>query len=318
MATIRAGDMQRKERSMDVSSVKKQMKPLRMDSTIPYPDQIVSYFSFYFLDIPCEHHFGIFESQGYSLAAHVYKPKNPKGTVFFLHGYYDHTGTAHYLFRFLIESGYCVAAYDMPGHGLSSGKRASIPSFELYAAVLNDFISSCAPHLPEPCILMGHSTGCAASYEYLMNYTQNVFRRAIFLAPLVRSRYYHLSKIGYFLMSPFTERMPRWFRHSSHDKKFIEFHRKDPLGCRHFPMEWAKAFYAWTDKISGYGMLSTPLTVIQGSKDDVVEWRYNKKYFEKKAAHLEYHTIKNAHHQLMNENAPYRDRFFDVLKDSFR
>ena len=91
----------------------------------PVPSDEI-YFEHYGLDFPgVSHTFGRLESRGRRLAGHVFLPDEPRGTVVVLHGYLDHVGVHSRLIRFLLGTGHAVAAYDMPGHGLSSGRRAS-------------------------------------------------------------------------------------------------------------------------------------------------------------------------------------------------
>ena len=54
---------------------------------------------------------------------------SPKGTVFILHGYFDHVGLYTQLIDRCLGAGFDVLAYDQPGHGLSSGTLTAIGSF---------------------------------------------------------------------------------------------------------------------------------------------------------------------------------------------
>ncbi len=82
----------------------------------------ITYFNAYdLLCDNCEHLFGTFTSGDHTLAGHIFIPAEPRATVLLMHGYFDHTGTLSQTIHHLIARGYQVAAYDMPGHGLSSG-----------------------------------------------------------------------------------------------------------------------------------------------------------------------------------------------------
>src|SRR5690606_29972916 len=97
--------------------------------------EFLDYLDFYKLhyseDICRQHFMGVFEAAGYQLVAQYWLPTgvSPKGTVFFLHGYYDHVGLFSAFIGFLLRQGWIVVAYDQPGHGLSSGEQASIKDF---------------------------------------------------------------------------------------------------------------------------------------------------------------------------------------------
>ena len=67
--------------------------------------------------------------------------QNPHGdlgmaSLLILHGYYDHVGLYRHVVEWGLRMGFAVLACDLPGHGLSSGARASINEFVEYQAVL--------------------------------------------------------------------------------------------------------------------------------------------------------------------------------------
>ncbi len=65
--------------------------------------------------------------------------KTPRGTIFLLHGYNDHTGILKNLICFCLNQNYSVAVYDLPGLGLSSGEQGAIKDFSEYADILKTF-----------------------------------------------------------------------------------------------------------------------------------------------------------------------------------
>src|SRR4030043_464172 len=96
-------------------------------------DSIESYLEFYGLKIAvARHEFVPFESGGFELAGHIFRPKEYKATVFILHGYLNHCGLLSKLIKYLVEAGFAVAVYDLPGHGLSSGEPTAIDDFSQY------------------------------------------------------------------------------------------------------------------------------------------------------------------------------------------
>jgi lysophospholipase len=301
----------------NVELVKGELTPLVFKPRQRYSPDVYSYFSYYGLDLGVTHHFGTFQSQGFTLAAHVFIPDNARGTVFLLHGYYDHSGVHKNSVRLCIEKELAVAVFDLPGHGLSTGVTASIDSFSQYVKTLEDFVQLCQPHVSRPYYLMGHSAGGAIALEYLFRTEKPVFEKTILLAPLVRCSYYHLSRVGYFIVNPFSDTAPRWFRYASSDKQFLKFFHDDPLQCRHFPIKWADAYYRWNEQIKSYEATSVPVTVIQGTKDDVVDWRHNIPFLKRKVPDAEVIYITKARHQLMNEAEPFLTEFLGILGKQF-
>ena len=313
--TVFAGNNndQQSEKAYNVELVKKELAPLDLTVNCNHSPQILSYFSYYDLDFDVNHCFGTFESQDFTLAAHVFDPGNAQGTVFLVHGYYDHTGVLKNIIRLCIEKQLIVAVFDFPGHGLSTGITASIDSLSQYMIALKDFLKQCQPYTRGPYYLIGHSMGGAVILEYLYRTESSPFKKVVLLAPLVRISYHHLSRIGYFIMNPFSDTSPRWFRRASSDKQFLKFFRNDPLQCKHFPIKWAEAYYTWDKRFKSYESISAPVTVIQGTRDDVVDWRHNIPLLKKKIPDLKVIYIKKARHQLMNEAEPFLNEFLEAL-----
>ena len=78
---------------------------------------------------------------GFDIVVQGFVPRSPKGTVFVVHGYYDHVGIYNHLIKALLRNRYAVMAFDLPGHGLSSGSRAAISSFRQYGPVLKQVLN---------------------------------------------------------------------------------------------------------------------------------------------------------------------------------
>jgi alpha-beta hydrolase superfamily lysophospholipase len=280
-----------------------------------YPQPVSDYFRYYGLNPPYVHHyFGTFRSGPYTLAGHVYIPDSSRGTVFLMHGFYDHTGILKNLITLCIGEKYCVAAFDLPGHGLSSGEPAAIDSFGEYRAALDDFLTLCAPHVSRPFAAIGHSTGCAVILTHLFYGSASPFSRVILLAPLVRSEYWTLSKAGYALL-PFVSTMPRWMRNASHDRAFLEWFDRDPLQIKKFPVKWASAVYRWEAAIAIVAPQRSPVSIIQGTDDDVVDWHYNIPFLKKKIPGCDVRMIKGGRHQLLNETDPWKTECLDFIRD---
>jgi len=267
----------------------------------------LAYFQRYGLHFPgIDHYFGSFESGDYRIAAHVFLPETPRGTVFVLHGYLDHTGVMQKLIEALLEGGFAVAVHDFPGHGLSTGKKAYIDDFSKYVTALEDFIHMGNPILPKPFHLIGQSTGSAVALEYLFTAGPSTFEKVILLSPLVRSVYWTWARIGQSLADPFVDEIPRAFRENSSDPAYQEFIRNDPLQSRKVSLKWVKALQKWEERIQTYGMIPHRVMIIQGTEDDVVDWRYNLPFLMGKVEVDTAILINGARHQLTNERDELR------------
>jgi len=287
----------------NIDQVKEEMKPLNFLQEPSHTLAEISYFRYYGFDFTeTRHLWGTFNSGDKKIAAHIFIPADPHGSVFLLHGFFDHTGIMKNLIRHCLEQQYAVAVYDLPGHGFSSGEGLLINDFSEYVAVLEDFLKICRSYLPMPFHLIGHSTGAAIAFEY-MNSTQDlIFNKVILLAPLIHFTSWKITKIGYFFAKPFVKSLPRKYRKNSSDSTFLKKYRNDPLRNKRFPLKWLNAIYNWDTRIKGYKPVLKPVLVIQGTADKVIDWKYSIDFLTKKLKRMEVKWIQNARHQLLNEN----------------
>ncbi|MBC8183854.1 alpha/beta hydrolase [candidate division KSB1 bacterium] len=300
---------------IDIKQIQKDLNQIDLSAPPILTPSFKKYFQHYDIDFNNAHHyFGTFNAGNKSLAAHIFLRENSQGTIFLLHGYNDHTGMLKNLIRFCLKQNFSIAVYDLPGLGLSSGERGAINNFGEYADIHKTFISLYKNYLPRPFHLIGHSTGCAITYEYLNNNQNSDFEKIIFLAPLVRHAYWGISKIGYFLVRPFTKTVPRVFRKNSSDQSYLEFVKNDPLQNRRIPLKFPTALIKWDKRIKQYDQLERTIYIIQGTKDSVVDWKYNIKFLKKKIETVHLKLIENAKHQLVNENATIRAEVFEGIE----
>ncbi len=291
--------------SATIASIKANLPPLEISVKREFPPQLASLFRYYGLaSEAAAHRFGTFDSGTNRLAAHVYLPQAAVGSVFVLHGFFDHSGILQHLIRRCIEDDFAVAIFDLPGHGLSSGDPGAISDFAQYARIVADFVRICKPYLPSPYHLVGHSTGATIAMEVLLNgSSQNPdFDRIVLAAPLVHHRYHRLARAQLFLIKPFVNELPRRHHQNSSDPAFVEWSKLDPLQGRRMSLTWLEALYAWNDRMAGYEKLAKPVMVVQGTKDSVVDWRYNIAALQRKFSTVRLVWIEGGRHQLFNES----------------
>ncbi len=159
-----------------------------------------------------------------------------------------------------------------------------------------------------PYVFIGHSAGCAVALEYISTAAHQPFSGIIFLAPLLRSRFYRMSHLGYTCFHGFKASSRRFFRKSSHDDEFHKRLLEDPLQPSNFPMQWAGAYFRWFDNIKNMPQRKLPLAIIQGTGDRVVDWKYNLRWFKRKVEGVRIIKIPGCRHQLLNESSEYRKR----------
>ena len=298
-----------------LQQLQREQPELALERPAPETPALRAYREYYGLTFAgSQHLWGMFDSGAYRLAAHIFLPPQPKGTVFVLHGYLDHTGMLRHLIRACLEQQWVVVTYDLPGHGLSSGERASISSFDEYRRTLEDMLAATMPALPRPYALISHSTGGAIALTYLRSHPVQPFTRIIFLAPLVRYAHWHLAKLGYALGKPLRLRtVPRRYSDSLGDPAFAAFMKSDPLQTDRVPLKWVGAVFDWNSDMRNAPAIVSPALIIQGKRDDVVDWKYNLPFLRKKLPQAQMYWIDAAGHQLANETPDIRADVFKKI-----
>lgn len=300
--------------ALDLDQLRKDLKPL--DVSLPYKPTPAAqdYFNFYNLNpANTQHWFGTVTSRGETLAVHLILPQNPVGTIFLVHGFLDHTATLSKLIHEGLARNYAIVAWDLPGHGLSSGERTETGDFAFCADELEAVLERVKDRLPRPVHLIAHSTGASIAMEYLYHSETERFDRIVLLAPLVRHEHWGWGKFGWAITRAFTDHIGRKETVNSSDDAYLEFARNDPLGIEAISYEYLEDLYEWEKRVRGYPECESPILILQGDRDEVVEWEYNLEFLQEKMPNAEIRIIPGARHQLANEIDEYRIRVFDLV-----
>ncbi|MFV3404851.1 MULTISPECIES: phospholipase BipL [Pseudomonas] len=282
----------------------------------PLPEQGRDYQRFYGLDLPVHSWLGGFQVAGFDLVAQVWLPECPVATLFVLHGYYDHMGLYRHVIDWALVRGYAVISCDLPGHGLSSGERASIEDFALYQQALEGLFEQARQlELPRPWHLCGQSTGGAIVIDHLLHAGEQspVDGEVILLAPLVRPRDWHWSKLSYCVLRHFVNGIERRFSENTNDPAFLPFLQADPLQPRRLPTAWVGALLKWVKRIEAAPPSMRRPLIVQGEADGTVDWQHNLQVLKAKFAEPQILMLPEARHHLANELPGIRQRYFDFI-----
>lgn len=292
--------------------------------------EMVEYCRFYGLDLWVEHpdvayHQGYVTAGGHEVMVHYFRlPETTpaRGTVFILHGYFDHVGLYSQLIERCLGAGFDVLAYDQPGHGLSSGTPAAIGSFLEYQGVLADVLAKVRDHTRQPWFAVGQSTGGAILIDYLLSNHHDrhssEFSKVVLLAPLVRPMGWVGAKVLHSLVRPFISRWRRAFAENSGDTRFLRFLREhDPLQARAVHVDWVTALRKWVPHIESARPVDFPVTVVQGEKDLTVDWQHNLRIIRNKFSSVEELRIPDGRHHLVNEAQDLQATVFNTIIDTF-
>ncbi|WP_347330719.1 alpha/beta hydrolase [Marinimicrobium locisalis] len=285
--------------------------------------QIRAYLEHYGLDLEqafpnVTHRLGRTRVSDWDIAVHYWLPENPQGTLVIVHGYFDHAALYGQAVRFALKRGLAVLAYDHPGHGLSSGERLVIDSFNRYADVLEALLQASRSLLSGPRYALGQSMGGATLLNHLWRYGPALTGKTALFAPLILPQAWGLSKWLYTLLHRWVREVPRVFSDSSHDSDFNHFlEHEDPFQYRKISVEWVGAMKTWDETFRGWPTREDELLMVQGTGDATVDWCYNLQQIGRKLPNLKVEMLEEARHHLVNETPEYRDSAFAAVERFF-
>ncbi|MGQ4877773.1 alpha/beta hydrolase [Billgrantia sp. LNSP4103-1] len=262
---------------------------------------------------------GYVTTSRYQLWTQVWSPAEPIGTAFVVHGYFDHLGLYRHLLERLLERRWRVVLWDLPGHGLSSGKRACIDDFAHYGECLHALQEQLDVQdlAPRPWLGIGQSTGAAIlATDALSRPDEDRWSGLALLAPLVRPCGWPQAGWLHTVVGPFLQSVPRRFRPNSTDAEFAAFLReRDPLQPEHLSLNWVRAMRRWMPQLLALPPSELPTLILQGEQDATVDWAWNLAVLERKFINARIQRHPDARHHLVNEATPIRDTLFKALDD---
>jgi alpha-beta hydrolase superfamily lysophospholipase len=272
-------------------------------------------------DVPVKCALGCFEVGGYEVVSQVWWPQQAVATMFLFHGFYDHMGLYRNVIEWALEQSFAVIACDLPGHGLSSGERASIEDFAEYQAVLQGlFAEAKSLDLPQPWHLCGQSTGGAIVIDHLLNHGTDspAQGQTILLSPLVRPRAWGWSQLSYYLLKPFVKGIARRFSENSSDPGFLPFLQADPLQPLRLPTAWVGALRRWIKRIEAAPRSTRRPLIVQGQADMTVDWEHNLEVLRSKFDQPQVLMLPHARHHLANETLTLREGYLGFLTERMK
>ena len=304
-------------------ALRRTLPPFDFSRPVPDDPLLHSYRQYYHIDFETRFAglqvtLGQVHVAGFDIAVQAFQPREARATVFVVHGYYDHVGIFNHLIEALLVRDFAVIAFDLPGHGLSSGPRATIYNFHQYQPVLWKIIELARSALPKPWHFAAQSTGGAIVSEYLLDYScrpeQLEFACAGLMAPLVRPVNWWFNRHMHTVVSTFRDYIPRKYNANTHDADYLRFARTaDPLQPRYLSARWVGALKQWIPFLERHEPLQFPVLIIQGEEDTTVDWRHNTALLQSKFLPAELYRIPALRHQVVNESLDLRTRVFTRL-----
>ncbi len=303
------------------------LPPLKIGEPVVESELVSRYREYYGIDfekrIPgLQASLGTVDIIGYSLVVHTFMPKQPRATVFVLHGYYDHVGIYDHLIEYLIKHNFAVISYDLPGHGLTTGDPVAIPDFHRYRVILKTLMELLDSQLPRPWYAVGQSTGAAILIDYLIsirdNLSVNELEKVVLLAPLIRPRNWLVNRMLHSVLSLFKDYGARTFSYNSNDQTFVHFLRThDPLQSRLMSAQWVAALKKWIPMVETCEPIDFSPLIIQGQLDGTVQWEHNIPVLQRLFNSPPVVYIPRLRHQVVNEHVDIRNVVFSLVVEHF-
>ncbi len=255
---------------------------------------------------------------GERIVAQHFVPAVSHGVVVMCHGYYDHVGLYGHLIEYLLGRALTVVAFDHPGHGLSTGPRADIDSFDRYVQTLDAVRQHAEGVLRQRATgwhWFGQSMGGAVILEYFDQRPPDAeeLGHVVLFAPLVRPYAWWLNRWVFAVAKLTITERPRLIAPNADNQEFFNLQIKDPLQARVLPVRWVQSMVDWFTRFERRGQVSTPVKILQGYADRTVSWRHGYRVLTKRYPHASWHLIPNGQHHLVNESAEIRSGMWQWL-----
>jgi len=280
---------------------------------------LADYRRFYGLTLPAAQRYsvGTFVSANETLVAQYFEPADAVATAVVCHGYFDHVGLYGHLIEYLLERRLRVLCFDQPGHGLSTGPRAVIDSFDRYVTALEDLLALAAPALPadQPWHLLGQSMGGAVSMQHLVSRgaaAGPAYREVVLFAPLLRPYRWPVNRLVYQAARRFVDSRPRVITENAENPEFLTLMRKDPLQPNVLPVAWVTAMVDWMRAFREHAVLPVHPKVIQGDADRTVDAAFGLRQIRARSD-PDVLLLPGGRHHLVNESEMRREQMWRWL-----
>ena len=103
----------------------------------------------------------------------------------------------------------------------------------------------------------------------------------------------------------------------SSDKEYLDFlTHHEPLRRTKVPLSWVQALTRWNEKLIGLNNDNNKeILIIQGTKDTIVDWKYNIPFLKQVFPLSQIIYIENGKHELFQETKNIRDYVFDIITE---
>jgi len=237
-----------------------------------------------------------------------------------VHGMGEHSGRYGHVADRLTKARYGIFAFDLRGHGKSSGPRGHTPSYEALLNDVNFFINEVDKNFPElPLFLYGHSLGGNLVLNYVIR-RQSHLKGVIATDPWLRLAFEPprfkiiLAQITNYIWPSFSQKNGLDSKILSRDPEVVHAYENDPLVHDHISSRMFVDIYQ-----SGYWALehasefSLPLLLMHGGADKIISVKASSEFAGKITEKCTLKIWDGLYHEIHNE--PEKEEVFKFLID---
>ena len=258
-----------------------------------------------------------------------YQPAEPPiAHLLITHGYGEHSGRYAFMGQFFAKNGFSVTTYDLPGHGLTYGRRAHITDYNEYLNTLNIALSKAEEANPAlkdlPLFVFGHSMGGLITARYLEGKLPANLKAAALTSPYLGCNIpipgivLALARMAGVICPIMAIKSTFSGKDVTQNPDIIKEYDTDPLMVRRTTTGWFRA----SEKCQKYVLshindVSVPLFCWAGDTDKLAIPAVTAAFMEKVPTKKTFRLVENCYHEVLNE-APYRDEGLKAILAWFK
>ena len=243
--------------------------------------------------------------------------ENTKAVIILIHGLGEHILRYLHWAEMFKKEGIGFLGVDLPGHGLSQGRRGNIKDYSVTDEMIDILLKSCKQTFPGcPVYIYGHSLGGGILLDYLLRKKPKI-KGAIVTSPWLRLSFeppkskVMVASVMKYLVPGLTQPSGLKVDHISHDKSIVEKYKNDPMvhdkiSVSLFDSAMTGAKYA----LAHASELTIPTLLLHGS-DDLITSPSGSHEFAEKTAMVEFKIWEGGYHELHNE--PFKEDVFKFI-----
>jgi len=232
----------------------------------------------------------------------------------------EHSGRYVHIADILTKAGYAIFAFDLRGHGKSSGPRGHTPSYEALMKDISSLLEVADKQFPQLfSFLYGHSLGGNLVLNYVLR-CQPHLKGVIATAPWLRLAFeppaskITLGKMTNCIWPSFSQKSGLDTKALSHDLGVIRSYENDPLvHDRISARMFISVYQAGQWALEHASEFSLPLLLTQGGDDKLSSVEASREFTDKITKNCTLKIWDVLYHEIHNE--PEKEEVFKFLID---